>query len=143
MTLFLVFSSLSAWIAALAGQPDPSMVRRVVIQDEVTMRIPVRPLRAPPPQIVWKKGKGPKCLDGPLIAGAALSGPSSIDFIMIDRTRIRAEMDSKCPALDFYGSFYLQSKDDRVCAKREEIRSRMGGSCRIQRFRTLRAELKR
>lgn len=143
MIITTLFASLAAWIAALAGQPEPSAVRRVVIQDEVTLRIPVRPLRALPPQIAWTERKGPKCLDGPLIAGAALSGPSSIDFIMIDRTRVRAEMDDKCPALDFYGSLYVQPKDDRICVRREEFRSRMGGSCRIKRFRTLKLELKR
>ena len=46
-------------------------------------------------------------------------------------------MDSDCPALDFYGGFYLQPDDERICAKRETIRSRVGGSCRIERFRLL------
>ena len=60
-----------------------------------------------------------------------------------DRSRVRAKIDDDCPAIDFYGGFYLQPEDDRVCAKRDEIRSRMGGSCRIERFRSLEARLKR
>ena len=46
------------------------------------------------------------------------------------------------PALDFYGGFYLQPDDDRICAKRETIRSRVGGSCRIERFRLLEPQVK-
>ena len=46
-------------------------------------------------------------------------------------------MDSDCPALDFYGRFYLQPDDENICARRETIRSRVGGSCRIEKFRKL------
>ena len=46
-------------------------------------------------------------------------------------------MDDECPALDFYDSFYFQLNDERICAKRESIKNRVGASCRIQRFRTL------
>ena len=70
------------------------------------------------------------------------SGPSSIDFLLRDRTRVRAIMDDECPALDFYKGFYLQPDDDRICAKRESIQSRIGGSCRIERFKTLIPQMK-
>ena len=66
-----------------------------------------------------------------------LSGRSSVDFVLRDRRRVRAELDSDCPALDFYGGFYVQPDDDRICARRDVIRSRMGGICRIERFRRL------
>ena len=78
------------------------------------------------------------------IAGATLSGPSSIDFVLRDRRRIRAKLDDDCPALDFYSGFYLQANEDElICAKREMIRSRIGGSCRIARFRRLEPQAKR
>ena len=64
------------------------------------------------------------------IRRALLSGPRSVDFVLADRSRVRAEFDEDCPALDFYGGFYLQPEDDRLCAKRDAIHSRMGGSCR-------------
>ena len=70
------------------------------------------------------------------------SGPSSIDFLLRDRTRVRAIMDDECPALDFYKGFYLQPDDDRICAKCESIQSRIGGSCRIERFKTLIPQMK-
>jgi hypothetical protein len=70
------------------------------------------------------------------------SGPTSIDFVLRDRSRIRAVMDDECPALDFYKGFYLQPDDARICAKRETIQNRVGASCRITRFRRLVPQLK-
>ena len=107
----------------------------MIVQDEVIFRIPIRPRVSP--AIEWVEHKGPKCIPANMLAGAVLSGPSSIDFVLRDRQRVRAVMDSECPALDFYRDFYLQPDDDYVCAKRETIRSRVGGSCRIEKFRTL------
>ena len=134
--IFLSFFSLIPAMFALAGEPQAEpVVRRVVIQDEVIFRIPVRP--RPLRRFQWEEKKGPKCIPADRIAGAMLSGPASIDFLLRDRTRVRAEMDSECPALDFYDGFYLQPDDERICAKRETIRNRVGASCRIERFRTL------
>ena len=107
----------------------------MVIRDEVIISIPIRP--RPRQNIEWIEKKGPKCIDAGQLAGASWSGPLSIDFLLRDRTRIRAIMDDECPALDFYKGFYLQPDDARVCAKRETIRKRDGGTCRIERFRRL------
>jgi hypothetical protein len=125
--------SLLSLSATIEG--DDRVVRRMVIRDEIILRIPVRRRLMPP--IEWSEKKGPKCLASADIAGAMLSGPSSIDFVMRDRRRVRAEIESECPALDFYDGFYMQPDDERVCARRETIRSRVGGSCRIERFRML------
>ncbi|WP_156930357.1 hypothetical protein [Sphingomonas jaspsi] len=114
---------------------QPEVVRRVVIQDEVIFRIPIRPRTVVP--IVWDEHKGPKCIPAGAIAGALLSGASSIDFVLRDRSRVRAKMDSDCQALDYYGQFYLQPENGMVCAKRDVIRSRIGGTCRIDKFRKL------
>ena len=122
-------------------QPGDTVVRRMVVRDEIILRIPVRRRLMPP--IEWREKKGPKCLASADIAGAMLSGPSSIDFVMRDRRRMRAEIESECPALDFYDGFYMQPDDERICAKRETIRSRVGAACRIERFRSLVPKLKR
>ena len=71
------------------------------------------------------------------------AGPYAADFVLRDRSRVRARLDSDCDGLDFYGSFYVEPRGAKVCAKRDEIRSRVGGSCRIERFRTLVPTLKR
>jgi len=141
MTLMALLGLFPALFGAAAHAPaEQQVVRRVVIHDEVILRIPVRPRQTRP--IEWTERKGPKCLPTSRIAGAILSGPSSIDFVMRNRERVRALMDSDCPALDFYGGFYLQPDDERICAKRETIRSRVGGTCRIEKFRVLIPQLK-
>jgi len=142
MTLLAFFGILPALLGLTAESPQEGQaVRRMVVRDEIILRIPIRP--RPNPAIEWKERKGPRCLDTNRLAGAMYSGPSSVDFVLRNRQRVRAEMDSECPAIDFYGGFYLQPDDERVCAKRDFIRSRVGGSCRIERFRTLVPQLKK
>jgi hypothetical protein len=130
-------SILSQLLALFGGQPQATAtVSRVIIRDELVMRVPViRPRIAWP--VRWVEKRGPKCIRSGAVAAAALAEDRSIDFLMRDRRRIRAKMDSECPTLDFYGGFYLQPADDRICARRDEIRNRMGGSCQIERFRTV------
>lgn len=115
---------------------QPREVTRVTIEQTTVFRIPVRP-HSTAPFIQWSEHKGPKCLPTADIAGAMLAGPDSIDFLLRDRQRVRARVDDDCTALDFYDGFYVQPIDDRLCARRDEIRSRMGASCRIETFRTL------
>jgi hypothetical protein len=136
MTILAFLGLFPALFGAAAQAPvEREVVRRVVIHDEVILRIPIRPRLSRP--IEWVERKGPRCLPANMLAGATLSGPSSIDFVLRNRQRVRAIMDSDCPALDFYGRFYLQPDDEYICAKRETIRSRIGGTCRIEKFRTL------
>ena len=142
----VIFISLLTLLPALAGlaAADTSspnqVVRRVTIRDEIIMRVPIRP--RPGLRIQWREKRGPKCIAAAGISGAMLSGRGSVDFVLRDRRRFRAELDSDCPALDFYGGFYVQPADHRLCVRRDVIRSRMGGSCRIERFRQLVPRLK-
>lgn len=141
MTLFSLIGLIPALLGMAAEAPrSDQVVRRVVVHDELIMKIPVRPRARQ--RLEWSEKKGPKCLDADRIAGALLSGPSSIDFILRDRRRVRAVMDDECPALDFYKGFYLQPEDERICAKRESIQNRVGASCRIERFRMLVPQVK-
>lgn len=125
-------------LALFAAQPQmmEQSVTRLVIQDEVILRVPVLP-RPVMPELKWEERKGPKCIPSAAIQRALLSGSGQVDFILAGRGRIRAQLDEDCPALDFYAGFYLQPQDDRLCAGRDVIRSRMGGSCTIERFKQL------
>ena len=96
-----------------------------------------RPVAAP---VEWKEGKGPRCVPARAILGASLLGQNSVDLILKNRSRLRAELGSRCPALDYYYGFYITpNPDGMICADRDIIRSRVGGECEIERFRTLQA----
>ena len=121
---------------ALGGPFAVVSVTRLIVQGEVLWRVPVIAPRDAP-SIRWDDRGGPKCIPTASLTAAALAEGNSVDFLLRDRRRVRARLDSDCPTLDFYGGFYLQSEDGQVCAKRDEIRNRMGGSCRINRFRLM------
>jgi hypothetical protein len=132
------FRFIPVLLGLVAAQPAAieQTVTRLVVQDEVILRIPIEP-RPVGPQIQWMERKGPKCIPVGALRGALLSGPDQVDFIFANRERIRAQFDEDCPALDFYGGFYVQPDGDRLCAGRDAIHSRMGGSCTIERFKFL------
>lgn len=138
-----VFGWLPLLLSIFGAQPGPvgTTVTRLILEDEIILRVRIQP-RPMFPEIAWVEHKGVKCIPIEDIRGALLSGPAQIDFVMANRSRIRAHIDEQCPALDFYGDFYLQPQDDRLCARRDAIHSRMGGSCTIEEFRRLSANVK-
>jgi hypothetical protein len=129
-------------IAGVGGYAAQETVRRVVVEHEVILRVPVQP-QPLMPLIDWVEHKGPKCIPTAAIRGALLSGEEQVDFLLADRGRVRAQFDEDCPALDFYGGFYLQPADELICANRDAIYSRIGGSCGIHRFRVLIPKVRR
>jgi hypothetical protein len=134
-------------LAPAAGEPspaDPMQFAQVMIREQILIRVParVRNMVSPPPPapIEWKEGRGVKCVGMGDIVGGALVSQDSFDLLLRDRTRVRAKLDKSCPALDYYYGFYIrQTADGKICADRDSIRSRMGGQCEIDRFRTLKA----
>jgi hypothetical protein len=125
-------------VGLLGGEPGVvgQSVTRLMVQDEVILRIPIQP-RPLLPEIDWVEHKGPKCIPAGAIRRVLLSGPTQVDFILENRARVRAQFDEDCPALDFYAGVYLQTADDRLCVRRDAVQSRIGGSCTIERFKQL------
>ncbi len=128
-------------LLAASVQDLPSWAGRQLAQATVTVRrtliirVPATPI---PAAIRWKTKKGPKCVVLRDIGGAIVSGPDRVDMIFRGGLRVRAELENACPAIDYYGGFYLRpGPDGRVCADRDPIRARSGGECQIERFRLL------
>ena len=132
----------AAGLAVAQSGGPASSVSRLVDQEEEILRVPVQP-RPATPRFDWKEHKGPSCIPVRAIRRALLSGPDQIDFILGNGARVRAKFETGCPALDFYGDFYLQPSGGQLCVERDAIHSRMGGSCPIERFRLLEPTLPR
>ena len=125
---------LSAGAPAAAPPARPAQYGQSIVREQVIIRF----RQTPPTRVDWKEGKGPKCVPARSIAGATLVGRSSVDLILRNRQRVRAKLESSCPALDYYYGFYITpNPDGMVCEDRDNIRSRMGGACEIDRFRSL------
>ena len=136
----MTFAGFFGFIALLlvGAEPDPASapsVRVMTVQRQLIVSVPVRP--HPIVQFRWEEDKGPKCVPVGAIAWALLAGEDSIDLVLRNRQRIRAKLDGDCAGLDFYGGLYIHTGDGQVCAKRDSIRSRVGGTCRIEKFRML------
>lgn len=137
----LLLLSMSGVPAGDGASSKPVQFAQMMIREQIIVRVPSRMRKAAPPasQIEWVEGRGPKCVPAKAIAGASLLGPGSVDLILRNNSRIRAKLESSCPALDYYYGFYISPHaDGQICADRDTIRSRMGGQCEIERFRTLR-----
>jgi hypothetical protein len=120
------------------ASPQPEQYAQLVVREQIMVRVQTRPSPAAPVQ--WKESKGPKCVPARAILGASMPSENSVDLVMRDRTRVRARLDSSCPALDYYYGFYIRpNADGMICADRDSIRSRVGGECGIERFRGLEA----
>ncbi len=136
-------------LATVPGDPspaDPIQFAQVMVREQILIRVPARiraaPNAPPPKPIEWKESRGPKCVPMKAIVGATLLSQSSFDLVLRDRSRIRAKLEKSCPALDYYYGFYIRpTGDGHICADRDSIRSRMGGQCEIDRFRTLKAKI--
>jgi len=129
---------LTALLAGSEAAPaPPERVRVMTVEERLIIRVPVSPRPRARLHVHWEEEKGPKCVPAAALRGAFLSGPDSIDFILRGRQLVRARLDSDCDGLDFWGGFYVQPEDHRICARRDSIRNRAGGSCRIEKFRSL------
>lgn len=124
-----------------APAPVPAQYAQLIVREQIVVRVSpaVRDAADAPAALQWKEKKGPKCVQARQVIAATVVDQNSVDLILRDRTRLRAKLESSCPALDYYHGFYVSpSPDGLICADRDVIRSRMGGACGIDKFKTLR-----
>jgi hypothetical protein len=131
--------------ANVAGGADRVEYAQLSFHQRIVIRVP----RLPDPRDAdaaanrsdrkqWAEKKGPKCVAIPMISGASVTRNDSVDLVTVDSAVLRARFYDNCPALDFYNGFYMrQTADGMVCANRDSLRSRSGGTCRIKTFRLL------
>ncbi|HEX2763174.1 MAG TPA: hypothetical protein VHM92_04925 [Allosphingosinicella sp.] len=140
----MIRAAAAALLLLGAGGAAPSAPPARQYAQVVRERVMIRFHQVGPPNVDWKEGKGPKCVPARGIAGAALASRESVDLILRDGSRVRAKLESSCPALDYYYGFYISpNPDGLICEDRDIIRSRVGGACEIDRFRSLQAVARR
>ena len=123
-------------------RPAPPARGTVTVQHrQIIIRVPSGIRQVAPAGaslIKWREGRGPDCIAATRLIGATLLRHNSVDLILRDNSRVRARLQRSCPALDYYRGFYINATaDGRICADRDSIRSRAGGECQIDQFRTL------
>lgn len=124
----LSVAMLPVWLLALAIAPPGADVRAQ------TQLVPVQDARGAGPD-PWKVGKPrPRaCLDTDAIAGAEVRDRRTVDVILRGGRRFRLLFAGDCPQLGYYGGMYYRpSRLGQLCAGRDSIMSRAGGSCRIR-----------
>lgn len=140
MSVSHAFALLAA-ITSATPRVDGTEFAQLTIQQRVVIRVPIAPMamtEAAPRPLRWTEKKGPKCLAASNLAGAVVSGPSLIDIYLRGGSRMRAQLDKQCDAIDLRFGFYIRpNPDGQVCADRDTIHARTGGTCEIERFRTL------
>ena len=130
----------AAAVPSAAPSQRPAQYGQSVVREQVIIRF----RQSTPTRIEWKEGKGPKCIPARGILAATRAVKDSVDLILRSRQRVRAKLESSCPALDYYYGFYITpNPDGMVCEDRDNIRSRMGGACEIDRFRSLEPAVRR
>jgi hypothetical protein len=126
-----------------SAAPRPAQGSITIHQQQIIVRVPAGLQAAAPPaasMIRWEEHRGPRCIPWARILAVGRLGQNSVDLILRDGTRIRARLERRCPALDYYRGFYLPATvDGLTCADRDSVRSRNGGQCQIDQFRSLRA----
>ncbi len=128
--------------ASAESRAEKTRFAQVTVRQQIIIRVPRGARQVVPTGaslIHWREEDGPRCVSAESILGATMLGPNSVDLVMRDNSRVRAELENRCPALDYYYGFYVDATEDgRICAGRDFIRSRVGGECRIDEFHALR-----
>ena len=142
----MILAAAAAWLlfgfsSSVEEQAGASGGSSVTVRQQLIIRVQRGTRRVPPPGaslIEWRESRGPRCVPASRIAGATLLGQNSVDLILRDHSRLRARLERRCPALDYYYGFYVNATEDgQICADRDLIRSRVGGQCRIEDFLVL------
>ncbi|MET4897031.1 hypothetical protein RN629_07645 [Sphingomonadaceae bacterium jetA1] len=110
---------------------------QMMVRERIVVRVP---REAPPISTPnhWKERKGPRCIAAQQLAGALPAEDGAVDIVLTGGKRVRARLAKACRQIYYYATFYIRpGSDGQICARRDPIRTRAGGTCEIERFRSL------
>ena len=101
--------------------------------DRTVAQVHARPGRGP---LTGGIGRGSsartRCVGIDHVAGAVVFGDRAVEMTMTNHSRWRMNFDAACPALSFYqGFYYRRAVAGRLCAGRDAVIARSGGTCPI------------
>ncbi|MEP0391315.1 MAG: hypothetical protein ABJ205_13945 [Erythrobacter sp.] len=78
------------------------------------------------------------CIPVAGIAGVQTGTGNRLLLFLRDERIIGLNLERGCEARDFYSGFYVERNDDgRLCVKRDQLQSRSGAKCEVERMRHL------
>ncbi|MBV8972384.1 MAG: hypothetical protein JO290_08845 [Sphingomonadaceae bacterium] len=118
--LFLI-----AGLSTLVAAAPPAFDRSVA-------RVRARPGQGSLATGIGGRAARTRCIGVDHVAGAVVFGDRAVELTMTDHTRWRMNFADACPALGFYqGFYYRRALAGRLCAGRDAVISRAGGTCPI------------
>lgn len=141
-------SQVSLQISPLRALRQEQVLRQVRIEKRVIVRI--SPQRGPAPQSLlgqlprqaltarYEERKMDKCLPVEGIAGVQTGSGNRLLLFLRDQRIITLNLEKACRARDFYSGFYVERSDDgNLCVRRDQLHSRSGAKCEVERMRQL------
>lgn len=139
----LFAAALALPILAAPDRPDDATetlaFAQITVREQIIIRVPRGTQRVPAMShdTQWRETGSPRCIPAGSIA-AAMPGNDGVDLVLTDNRRVRADLGQGCSGLDYYRGLYVDARPDgQICARRDVMRSRMGGHCEITRLRVL------
>lgn len=142
------YSRTRAPVSPLDAFYSGQIVRQVRIEQRVILRISPRRqsngnnLLARLPQrgltTRFEEREMDECVRMNRISGVQTGEGNRLLLFMEDRRIISLNLERMCRARDFYSGFYIERSDDgQLCVGRDELQSRSGAKCEVERMRQL------
>ncbi len=79
-----------------------------------------------------------RCLRVDRISGVQTGTGNRLLLFLSDQRIVSLNLERACRARDFYSGFYIEQNDDgQLCVDRDELQSRSGARCEVERMRRL------
>lgn len=86
----------------------------------------------------YEERKMDGCVPVAGIAGVQTGTGNRLLLFLRDQRIISLNLERGCEARDFYSGFYVERNEDgRLCVKRDQLQSRSGAKCEVERMRHL------
>jgi hypothetical protein len=127
---------------------EQQIAAQVRIQQRVVVRISPQPMavrqelaaQALERELVnrYEERKIGKCLPLESIAAVQTGGANRLVLFLRDQRMVSLSLEKGCRARDFYSGFYVERhKDGRLCIERDQLQSRSGATCEVERLSQL------